>query len=218
MNLLRRTMNRLHPTNSQPRNNPVPRGLPVAVLRTCVFATLVCSLWGCAYFQRLDLSEYPADSRTLFVHNFTNESFQPDVNVELAEFVRNAAGARENFFLRGSREEARLWLYGEITVYRKEGRMFDNLRTPTRYELLIACRIKLRENPGSELYLSRELSARTEYSHREGFVESEYQARRRVLQVLARNINAAIEAEYVNRRPAPARSAPADDSQTKSDL
>ena len=165
---------------------------------------------GCAYFERIDLSEYPPGDRTVFLHNFTNESFQPDVNVELTEAVRQEVARRENFQLMQSREEAHLWIYGEDTVYRKSGRMFDNLRTPTRYELLAAARIKVRENPGDNLWVSREVTARVEYSEREGFLESEFEARQRLLRMLAAHANAAIETEFVNQSApvAPATESP----------
>lgn len=159
----------------------------------------MASVAGCAHFQRVDLSAYPPGERTLFLHNFTNQSFQPDVNVELTEVMRREIARRENFTLTKSREEARLWVYGEISVYRKSGRMFDNLRTPTRFELLVAARIKVREKPGENLWISREVSARVEYSEREGFLESEFEARQRLLRQLAQRASNVIESEFVNR-------------------
>ena len=176
--------------------------MKAAALKILAVALFSWSTAGCAYFQRIDLSEYPEGQRTAFLHNFTNESFQPDVNVELTEIMRRELARRENFSLMKSREEARLWLYGEITIYRKSGRMFDNLRTPTRYELLVAARIKVRENPGEDLWLSQEVTARVEYSEREGFLESEFEARQRLLHTLARRANEMIEAEFINRSPA----------------
>ncbi|MCR9142610.1 MAG: LPS assembly lipoprotein LptE [bacterium] len=166
----------------------------VALLAICMIQAS-----GCAYFARVDLSEYAPAERTLFLHNFTNQSFQPDVNVELTEIVRREIARRENFALMKTRDEARLWVYGEISVYRKSGRMFDNLRTPTRFELLVAARIKVREKPGENLWFSREVSARVEYSEREGFLESEFEARQRVLRQLAQRVSNVIETEFLNR-------------------
>ncbi|MEQ9362692.1 MAG: hypothetical protein RIF32_00530, partial [Leptospirales bacterium] len=60
-------------------------------------------------------------------------------------------------------------------------------------------RIKIRENPGENLWISREVSARVEYSEREGFLESEFEARQRLLRQLAQRANAVIESEFVNR-------------------
>jgi hypothetical protein len=92
-------------------------------------------------------------------------------------------------------------VYGDVVVYRKEGRMFDNFRNPTRIELIVACRLRLRENPaaGGGETLDRELSARTEFSQSEGFLESELAARDRLLRQLAARMNAALETEFVNR-------------------
>lgn len=162
---------------------------------------VILAMSGCAAFQGVDLTGYPNEQRTLFLHNFTNDAFQADVNVELTESLRREIARRENFRLMPDREGARLWVYGEITMYRRAGRMFDNLRTPTRFELLVAARIKVRENPGENLWVSREVSARTEYSEREGFLESEFEARQRLLGNLARRANSVIESEFVNRAP-----------------
>lgn len=167
-------------------------------------ASYVC---GCAAFQAADLSAYPADLRTVYLHNFSNTSFQPDVHFELTEAVRQELHRRGNFTVQRERENARLWVYGEVVVYRKEGRMYDNFRNPTRVELIVACRLRLRENPaaGGGEPLDRELSARTEFSQSEGFLESELAARDRLLRQLAARINAALETEFVNRFAAGAR-------------
>lgn len=177
----------------------------MSACRRRMFALLIfimLSFAGCAAFRGVDLRGYPDEQRTLFLHNFTNDSFQADVNVELTESLRREIARRENFRLMPDREGARLWVYGEITMYRRAGRMFDNLRTPTRLELLVAVRIKVRENPGENLWVSREVSARTEFSNREGFLETEFEARQRLLFTLARRANAVLESEFVSRAPA----------------
>ncbi|MCB1324592.1 MAG: hypothetical protein H7A21_00405 [Spirochaetales bacterium] len=174
------------------------------------FASLVLLfvLSACLSPGSVDLSLFPEDRRTLFLHNFTNESFQPDVNQELNEWVRRELERRENFRLTTEKDDAALWLYGEITLYRKEGRMFDNLRSPVRVELIVGCRVRLRQHgqgdAGEGLVLvSRELGSRTEYSESEGFRESEFEARQRLLQDLAAQINNALEQGYARALAAP---------------
>jgi Lipopolysaccharide-assembly len=180
------------------------RRVPAAFRRALGRITLGIAtsyLCGCAAFQAADLSAYAADLRTVYLHNFSNTSFQPDVHFELTEAVRQELHRRGNFTLQRERDTARLWVYGEVVVYRKEGRMFDNFRNPTRVELIVACRMRLRENPaagGGEPF-DRELSARTEFSQSEGFLESELAARDRLLRQLAGRMNAALETEFVNR-------------------
>lgn len=177
------------------------------VLGLAGFAVATSYVCGCAAFQAADLSAYPADLRTVYLHNFSNTSFQPDVHFELTEAVRQELHRRGNFKVQSERESARLWIYGEVVVYRKEGRMYDNFRNATRVELIVACRLRLRENPaaGGGEPLDRELSARTEFSQSEGFLESELAARDRLLRQLAARINAALETEFVNRFASGAR-------------
>lgn len=157
-----------------------------------------------------DLSAYPRDSRTLFLQNFTNNSFQPDANVELTDAVRLAIGSRGNFVLLDDRQKAKLRLFGRISLYRKEGRMFDNLRQPIRTELVIACRVRVQGDAG-ELFTG-ETAASVEYSSVQGYVESEETARRRLNRLLAQRIAAMVERWFIARFPAPpAASEPAPD-------
>jgi len=178
-------------------------------LRRAFFATALLAglaATSCSAFQTRDLSNYPVATRTLYLHNFTNESFQPDVNVELNRWVRSELGRRGNFLLQDERDDARLWLYGEITVYRREGRMFDNLRTPVRVELIVACRIRLRQNPAktdggpqTAVLLTREVAESVHFSQDEGLAEDEFEARQRLLRRLAAEIANVVEAEYAGQ-------------------
>src|SRR6185436_14534870 len=147
-----------------------------------------------------DLSGHDPTTRTIFVHNFTNNTFQSDANLELTDWVRNEIGRRDNFKIVKTREEARLWLYGDIVEFSQQGQMYDNLRNPVRYEMVTTVKIKFRENPekaGGERRLDKggEVSASIQYSAREGYVEPEFQARQRLLRGLASKVSDAIEAE-----------------------
>jgi len=110
---------------------------------------------------------------------------------------------RKNFLLRKDRKIARLWIYGNITVYRKEGLMYDNLRNAIRSEIIAVCKIKMRQNPQKitsppviQLLESREIIASIMYSERQGYRETEFTARQRLLRILARRINNSLEQAY----------------------
>ncbi len=170
-------------------------------------ATLFCA---CGTFD-LDLSRYPRQSRTLFLHNATNDTFQADVNVELTEATRRELHRRKNFILEPEREKAPLWLYTKVRVYRKEGRLYDDAREPVRYDITTVARVRLRRNPAfgtEELIDSEEIGASIEYSEREGYEESEVRARQRLLALLAARINNRVEKVFVENAPAPAVAAP----------
>ena len=148
---------------------------------------------GCVY---PDLKNFSREERTLYLYNFANSTFDADAQTELNETLREEIHSKEDFLLVPEPEEARLGLYGEVTLYRKEGRLYDNLRNPTRYELIIGVRIRLREKPSGRVLLSTEESATVHYSPREGFPESEVQARHRLLRELARNIHRSMVGAY----------------------
>ncbi len=157
---------------------------------------------SCRLLQHTDLSGRDPATRTIFVHNFTNQTFQPDIQVELADALKNELARRDNFKVVATREAARLWVYGDIVVFSREGRMYDNFRNPTRYEMVATVRIKLRENAekaGGALPLDRsgEVSQAVQYSEKEGYTEPEAQARARMARILASKISDSLEAEYL---------------------
>lgn len=162
--------------------------------------------WGCSTYD-LDLSRYPGEARVLYLQNITNDTFQPDANVELTEWVRREFHRRKNFTLSTERSQAPLWLYAKVRVYRKEGRMYDDARTPIRFDLTMVARVRVRRNPafGSEEVLdSKDIGASLEYSEREGFVETEFRARQRLLRILAARINNRVEKVFIENTPEPA--------------
>jgi len=168
-----------------------------------IIITIFSVIWTCTSFQKMDLSSYPSMTRTAFLHNFTNNTFQADINRELTEITRDELNRRNNFRLQGKRETARLWIYGNITVYRKEGLMYDNMRNAIRNELIVVCKIKMRQNPGKitsppgiQLLESREIIASVMYSEKQGYRETEFSARQRLLRILARRINSSLEKAY----------------------
>lgn len=159
---------------------------------------------GCRLFQRTDLSGYDPATRTIFIHNFTNQTFQADVNVELTEWVKREINRRDNFKTRTEKDEARIWVYAEVAVYSRDGRMYDNFNNPTRYEMTVAARLKIRSNPaldGPMIDRTGEVSSTVQYSEREGYTESEQAARQRLLRTLAARIADSIESEYLATIP-----------------
>jgi hypothetical protein len=154
---------------------------------------LAIGLSSCIY---PDLKEFPEEDRTLYLFNFSNSTFDADTQVELNRILREEIHSKKDFLITPEPDDARLGLYGEITLYRKEGRLYDNLRNPTRYELIIGARIRMREKPTGRVILSSEESATVHYSPREGFPESEFQARQRLLRELARNIHRSMVGAY----------------------
>ncbi len=171
----------------------------------CALLAALVILPDCRLLQRTDLSGYDPATRTIFIHNFTNQTFQADVNVELTEWVKLELNRRDNFKTRTDKDEAHIWIYCEVAVYSRDGRMYDNFQNPTRYEMTVAGRLKIRTNPamsGPMMDKAGEVSATVQYSEKEGYPESEYAARQRLLRTLAARIADSIESEYLATIPA----------------
>ncbi|MBX7059411.1 MAG: hypothetical protein K1X75_15215 [Leptospirales bacterium] len=174
-------------------------------LRTGLALVAAFGAAGCLSLGGRDLSQLSLAQRSAFLVNFSNATFEPDVNVELTEMVRQEGERRGRLLLGDDRSLAQTVIYGEVTLYRKEGRLFDNYRNATRYELIVACRIRLRDGSGGDgVFYSGELAARTEFAESEGAVETERRARGRLLRQLAAQIHQAIEIAVADRASAPA--------------
>jgi hypothetical protein len=166
-----------------------------------LFVLCLPAVTGCATYH-LDLSRYPANQRVLYLHNFTNETFQADTNVELTEWVRREIHRRRNFTLADDRARAPLSLYAKVRVYRKEGRLYDNAREPVRFDLTVIARVRVRRNT-EELLDAHDVGASIEYSSREGFTETEFGARQRLLRILAERIHNRLDKVFVDNTAAP---------------
>lgn len=147
----------------------------------------------------VDLSKYSAESRGIYIHNFTNDSFQADIPVEVKRAMQNEILRRRNFIVQSDKSAANLRLYGRVTGFRRRGLMYDDLRNPTRIELILICRMKLRRgNPGEgELLASREISAAVSFQA----TENEKQARLRLARNLAIRMHSILEKEFINNQP-----------------
>ncbi len=152
-------------------------------------------LGSCSVFQVYNLKEFPPESRTVYLQNFTNETFDPDVNTELNRILRETLHMRGNFILTENRQDARFIMSGQLYLYRREGRMYDNYRNPARYMLAAGVLIRLSE--GSRQLLSEELTSTVDYSVSEGYAETEYSARTRLLLQLSAKISRAAEKAYM---------------------
>ena len=161
----------------------------------------LCLTFQCSFPKRLQ--NYPIQTRQLFLHNFANHSHAAGINRELELNLRQHIRRRSNFNLSRERKKAYLWLQGQITSYQKTSRFYRVSQEARRHELLVLCRIRLQENPNriqkqeARLLLSEELGARVYFSEKEGYVETEAQALKRLLQILALRINQALERSYL---------------------
>ncbi len=186
------------------------KGYNINIFITSLALLLIFAANSCVLFQYADLSVYPNEQRTIFVTNFMNNTFQPDIHITLTRAVREEIQRRKNFILQDDRNDSHLNLAGEISVFRKEGRMYDNYRNPVRYELIVLGNIQVKEKNNSpeggstvNSFFSREISARVDYSPSEGFKESEREAIERLSRIFARKLNTVLEREFISHFPPP---------------
>ena len=179
--------------------------LPFGRLNLPLLLLSLVAMQGCAMFQRNDLSRFPEASRTLYLYNFTNSTFQPEVHIQLNEILKSEIERRHNFILKYTAAEAQFTVEGDLNVYRMEGRLYDDYRNATRYQLIVGTNMQMRgKSPGAKSttgYFTDTIGASVDFSTGEGFSEDEYRARERVLRILAARICNALEAHFLSSRP-----------------
>ncbi len=157
---------------------------------------------GCSAFQYADLSAYPVEERTIFLQNFTNETFQAGMNISVTEALREELHRRGNLIPVNSRDKARFLVGGRILVYRKEGRLYDNYQNATRYELILSGRVEAREaQDQSILFSDQEIVTGLDFSVSEGYAESEDRAAERLSRIFARKVANALELDFISHYP-----------------
>ena len=134
------------------------------------------------------LANYPEKDRTLYLQNFGNTTFEADVQVELTEAIRTHIHLRQGYLLTDERNSARFILFGDIVLYRREGHLFDNEFSPIRYDLTLVVRVRLIDRESGNTVTAFEEDARAQYSTKEGLVETEQSARRRLYSSICRKI------------------------------
>lgn len=162
------------------------------------YTFIALSLLNCSLYSPR-LADYPEQERQTFLMNPLNRTFEGDVHVELERILREEIHRKEDFLLTSEKENAKIGLYPELMIYRKEGRMYDQYRTPVRYELIVGAKMRIiafNRTENATIAVVHE-SASTGYSETEGFPETEFRARQRVFRLLARKLNDAAVREWL---------------------
>jgi hypothetical protein len=152
-----------------------------------LFVTLFFLSAACMSEDRR-LSALPEEKRKIFLQNFGNSTFEGDIQIELTESLRSCIHSRRGFILVEDRDAARYLLFGDVILYRREGHLFDNELNPTRYDLNLVVRLRMIERETGRVAASFEEEGRTQYSVKEGLIEDEVTARRRIHSALCRKI------------------------------
>lgn len=163
-----------------------------------ILAIALCQVTFCTIYSPR-LHEYDPELRQAFLYNTVNRTFEGDIHVELNMIIREEFHRKGDFLLTDEPEAARIAFYPEFIVYRKEGRLFDQYRTATRYDLIVAAKMRIvrfDSNANEVIAVVREM-ARTGYSETEGLPETEQRARERVLRLLARKLNESAVQEWL---------------------
>lgn len=142
--------------------------------------------------------EFRKVRRQLYIQNFDNRTYAPQLTGRLKEKLQLAFTRRQSLTVTPEKGTADLVLYGKILLYTEEPGVYDRGSAPLTYNLTMVASMKLRtrnaaENSDGE---SEQHTVRytTTYSIGEPMYETRYTAEERLLEGVAdRLVNATYE-------------------------
>lgn len=132
--------------------------------------------------------QYRRHHNLLYIHNFDNRTYAPQLTGRLKEKVQRAFLRHRSLVVTTEKEKAELFLTGTIHHYSEEIAIYDRIAGPKSFnlEIIASFRIRARTTNGSEAP-AEEHTVRfmTNYSLAEPFFESRFVAEERLLEGLA---------------------------------
>lgn len=193
----------------------ISRKITGFAILTAVLATSCASLGrGQSEVDSMPLSEnykkFRASRRQLYIQNFDNRTYSPQLTGRLKEKLQYAFTRRPSLTVTPDKKNADLILYGKILLYVEEPGVADRSTTALSYNLSLVVSAKLRARSAAEVPAEvtsatddrdvpeEQLTVRymTAYNTGEPFFETRYTAEERMLEGIAdRIVNSSYEPE-----------------------
>lgn len=144
--------------------------------------------------------EFRKKRRQLYIQNFDNRTFSPQLTGRLKEKLQFAFARKASLTVTPEKDKADMVLYGKILLYTEEPGVYDRSSSPLTYNLTIVASMKLRarnadENSDADAE-QHTVRYTTTYSVGEPLYEIRYTAEERMLEGLAdRLVNVTYEPE-----------------------
>ncbi|MFO1469420.1 MAG: LPS assembly lipoprotein LptE [Turneriella sp.] len=170
------------------------------IYKSALFLFLLSAVAGCASFKHgfsdvesmpitEQYKEFRKTRRQLYIQNFDNRTYSPQLTGRLKEKLQFAFMRRQSLAVTPEKDKAELVLYGKILLYTEEPGVYDRSSSPLTYNLTLVASMKLRARAAIETSEgeSEEHTVRytTTYSIGEPLYESRYTAEERLLEGVA---------------------------------
>ncbi|GEM_PF-2789196 len=133
--------------------------------------------------------EFRKSRRQLYIQNFDNRTYAPQLTGRLKEKLQFAFTRRQSLTVTPEKDKAELVLYGKILLYTEEPGVYDRGSNPLTYNLTLVASMKLRVRGATETSEgeSEQHTVRytTMYSIGEPLYETRYIAEERLLEGVA---------------------------------
>jgi hypothetical protein len=133
-----------------------------------------------------ELKAFPENLKTVYIENFTNQTFEPYIHQELTDALIQKFLMRNTLILSKNYQNAQYILKGNIILFRREVLLYSNELEPTHYKIDAVIEIQILKK--NQILLSEEVHNSIRYSLKEGARENDLLARRRLYDQISQKI------------------------------
>ena len=136
------------------------------------------------YYKELKL--YPENLKAVYIDNFSNQTFEPYIHLELTDALKEKLFSRNLLFYTNNFSDARYILNGNIILFRREVLLYSNELQPTHYRIDLVVEITILKK--NQILTKEELYDSIRYSTKDIEAENDFITRRRLYDRISNKI------------------------------
>ncbi|GIX43167.1 MAG: hypothetical protein KatS3mg129_2900 [Leptospiraceae bacterium] len=156
----------------------------MAKFRSLSIILLIFLLECKTYYKELKV--FPENLKQVFIENFSNQTFEPYIHLELTDVLKQKFHTRNTLILTKEPDNTKYILKGKVILFRREVLLYTNELEPTHYKIDMVVEIYI--NKKNQTLLKEEVYDSIRYSLKEGAIENDFQARRRLYERISQKI------------------------------
>jgi hypothetical protein len=129
-----------------------------------------------SYYKELKI--YPENLKTFYLDNFSNQTFEPYIHLELTDVLKEKLFTRNLLYYTNNISDARYILSGNIILFRREVLLYSNELQPTHYRVDLVVEITISKK--NQILTKEELYDSIRYSTKDIEAENDFITRRRL--------------------------------------
>lgn len=134
-----------------------------------------------------ELNDIPIDEKIIYIENFNNYTFEPQVHQEFTDILKSKFHQRNLLKLTNEYNQAKYIVGGKLLLFRREVLLYENELQPASYKVDLVIELKIYKN-NQEVLLLQEVYDSIRYSMQGPSYETDLFARRRLFEKIAQKV------------------------------